>query len=591
MSTVGSLRPLVTTLVSPVRLVQTSTGRHFLDFGRAAFGTIQLTTSASTACDITVHLGEVLAADCEIHRTPGGSRRFRTMRLSLHPGTHTYRLQITPDQRNTNLAAGAILMPPDIGEVMPFRYCELEGLPEPLTLAAIQQLAVHYPFDDSASAFTSSSRVLNDVWDLCKYSIKATTFAGIYVDGDRERIPYEGDAYINQLGHYCVDREYALARHTAEYLLTHPTWPMEWHQHMPLIAWADYLYSGDDRFIRQHYDILAAKTLRGLAREDGLIVEDPAKMTEAFRRSIHLSREVMAVVDWPPRSFTRDQLYGERDDHDMLPVNSVPNAFYCHALMVMVWIAAVVRPEETASWIDLQACASARFNDVFWNPTTGRYIDGEGSTHSSLHSNLFPLAFNLVPPDRLRSVLTFIQSRGMACSVYAAQFLLEALYNAGEADYALSLLTATHDRSWAHMLYGLNSTITTEAWDNKYKENQDYNHAWGAAPANLIPRCLMGIQPVVGGFRVASIRPQLASLSFATLRTPTPLGPITLDIDQSQPGRFSATIELPDGMTAGFVVPPSHPTDITLEPPHQRKTPGQSRMEIGPGKTRITARR
>ena len=54
--------------------------------------------------------------------------------------------------------------------------------------------------------------ILNQVWDLCKYSIKATTFNGLYVDGDRERIPYEADAYLNQLSHYTTDREYAIGK-------------------------------------------------------------------------------------------------------------------------------------------------------------------------------------------------------------------------------------------------------------------------------------------------------------------------------------------------------------------------------------------
>ena len=59
--------------------------------------------------------------------------------------------------------------------------------------------------DDFSSEFTSSDTILNQIWDLCKYTIKATSFAGLYIDGDRERIPYEADAIINQLSHYCVD--------------------------------------------------------------------------------------------------------------------------------------------------------------------------------------------------------------------------------------------------------------------------------------------------------------------------------------------------------------------------------------------------
>ncbi|NDD49049.1 MAG: hypothetical protein EBZ28_04215, partial [Alphaproteobacteria bacterium] len=53
---------------------------------------------------------------------------------------------------------------------------------------------LNYTFDESASSFDSSDEVLNQIWDFCKYSMKATSFCGYYVDGDRERIPYEADA-------------------------------------------------------------------------------------------------------------------------------------------------------------------------------------------------------------------------------------------------------------------------------------------------------------------------------------------------------------------------------------------------------------
>jgi len=62
----------------------------------------------------------------------------------------------------------------------------------------------------------------------------------------------------------------------------------------------------------------------------------------------------------------------------------------------------------------------------------------------------------------------------MACSVYGAQYLLEALYNAGEAEHALNLMTSESKRSWMNMLY-MGSTMTTEAWDEYYKPNLTVN--------------------------------------------------------------------------------------------------------------------
>ncbi len=142
----------------------------------------------------------------------------------------------------------------------------------------------------------------------------------------------------------------------------------------------------------------------------------------------------------------------------------------------------------------------------------------------------------------------------MACSVYAAQHLLDGLYQAGAEDYALSLLTSTKERSWAHMIYDVGSTISLEAWDDKFKPNQDWNHAWGAAPANLIPRRLMGIMPIAPGFKKARIHPQIGSLKEASIKHPTPLGPITLSI-RRKGEKWDIEIAIPKGMTAEFVQP------------------------------------
>ena len=77
--------------------------------------------------------------------------------------------------------------PPEVGEVTPFRYVEIEGSPLPLEKSALRQLFVHAPFDDSASSFDSCDATLNAVWDLCKHTMKATTAFGVYIDGERER--------------------------------------------------------------------------------------------------------------------------------------------------------------------------------------------------------------------------------------------------------------------------------------------------------------------------------------------------------------------------------------------------------------------
>lgn len=533
--------PLTTSEVAPTVVVKTDTDRWFVDFGRAAFGTIALTVTSPDDRTIDVILGEVPQGRYGINPEPGGSRRYQVIPVDVRAGTDTYQVEIPSDPRNTG--PFAICMPDDLFEVYPFRYCELVGYPGTLTKADIRQVTVHYPFDDDAAVFTSSSKVLNDVWDLCQYTMKATTFCGYYIDGDRERIPYEGDAYINQLGHYCCDREYALARRTHEYLITTPTWPTEWLLDSVLIAWNDYAYTGNTASIEQYYEDLKAKTLTGIARDDGMITLD--LMTDEVRKAIHFAGKpaehfkngIRHVIDWPQ---------GERDGFEECSINAVVNALHYRTIVLIGKIAeALGRDEDVAVYRTRARAFRSRFAELLIDPDTGLVIDGEGSTHSSLHANMMALASGLVPEANLERVVDHLKSKGMACSVYGSQFLMEALYEAGEDDFALSLLTSTAERSWAHMVYDVGTTIALEAWDDRFKPNQDWNHAWGAAPASIIPRNLMGVRPLKPGFEEILIQPQPGSLEWAELTTPTIRGSVTVRFNHAPLQTFHLETETP----------------------------------------------
>ena len=568
--------PLEKTEIAPQRMVRKGPGDYFIDFGRAAFGTVKLTlTAPAPGLIVQVCLGEVLAGPETINPDPGGARRYRVMLLPLRAGTHTYGVAITPGERNSTGAA--IRMPPEVGEVMPFRYCELVGAPGPIAPDEVRQVAVHYHFDDAAAAFSSSDSMLNRIWEFCRYSIKATSFTGTYVDGDRERIPYEADAYITELGHYASDREFTLARHTLDYLLDHATWPAEWQMHMPLAAWEDYLHSGNSDLLVRRYDELAAKTLFALERRDGLVASPEAHATPEFLRILHfdprpppplkhpIPQEVLdshhpdsvplqALTDWPP---------AESDGYEMRPVGVVTNAFHYGALRAMAQIAgALGRWDEERAWAARAARTYRAFNTVFFDPAQGTHIDGEGSRHHSLHAAMLPLAFGLVDPERIPTVTAFLRTRGMACSVYGAQYLFEALYHANQGAYALALMTAPGDRSWRHMIADVGTTITLEAWDDRFKPNEDWNHAWGAAPANLIPRLLMGIEPIAPGFARFRVRPQTAGLARAALTLPTLRGPVRLEVTQPDDRTWRAALTVPANTRAEVEVPTTRPDQV-----------------------------
>ena len=141
----------------------------------------------------------------------------------------------------------------------------------------------------------------------------------------------------------------------------------------------------------------------------------------------------------------------------------------------------------------------------------------------------------------------------MVCSVYGAQFLLDALYEAGRADEALALMTSTSERSWMNMIEK-GSTMTMEAWDDSFKPNQDWNHAWGGAPANIIPFRMMGIRPISAGFKRTEVRPQIAYLKDVECRVPTQYGCIMVRINRTD-NSYSMETFIPDEIDCDLYLP------------------------------------
>jgi len=310
---------------------------------------------------------------------------------------------------------------------------------------------------------------------------------------------------------------------------------------MPMIAAADYRATGDPRLSREHFQELKGKLLIQKARGDGLL-------------------NSKGIIDWP--EWERDH-YNLSKGRMLGPeINTVVNAFSYHALTEMAFLAVALHEDSEAR--DLERRASQvreSFNRVFFNPSTSLYTDGEGSPHSSLHANMFALAFGLVPPDRVEKVADFVQSRGMACSVYGAQYLLEALFATGREEAAIRLMASKGDRGWQHMI-DLGSTMTLEAWDPVVKPNLTWNHAWGAAPANIISRFILGVRSLEPGYRKILIAPRLGNLNWAKGTVPTPYGAVGVSWLSAPP---SLEIEVPPGTTARVLLPPGLGRAVTLD--------------------------
>ena len=450
----------------------------FYDFGKAAFATLDMVLETDSPTVIEAAVGEC-CKNGKIDRDPGGWRFVNIQQIPLEKGTVCCRF---PLPKRPPWRKGGLTSPLAEDEIAPFRYVEVSGK---CRVKSLQRNEI-FPaeFHDEDAVFHSSNEKLDRVWEFCKYSIKATAAFGLFVDGERERQPYEGDAFINQLGWFCCCADGKIPRETIDYLLHTPTWPTEWQLLMPVIARDYLLYTGDHESIARWLPVLQDRLLDKWVGSDKLLYTD--------------SRNPKDIIDWPAN---------ERDNYEFGATNLVPNCYRVGALQAMAELTGNNSFTEKAQALRLAIREKMLVN--------GTFVDSPGSNHSALHSKIFPLYFGIGTPQECAGIV----KSGMACSVYGAQFLLEAMFRNGMEKAAMELLTSDKERSWLNMI-DQGSTITMEAWSNDDKPNQDWNHAWGAAPCNLIPRCAAGIMPLAPGMSRFSVTPHPADIKEFFIRMP-----------------------------------------------------------------------
>ena len=500
-------------------------GRVLVDFELDAFANLQIEVDLELSADLEIVIGEVLVCGDSINREPGGFRKVLVMQKSLPAGKSSFAFDI-PLHQSPYWHTVTVRTPLEAGsEVMPFRYVEING---GQGSAKVIRKELYGEFDDSAADFKSSSSNLNRIWDFCKYSMKATGAFGIYIDGERERKPYEGDAFTNMLGDLCCGGSSQTAYATLRWLFNSPTYPTEWQLLAPFLLRDFYLYTGREQDFKNLLRLLIwnFKRLMQDAGSDYLLRDGAAKGDA--RTSGGGRRD---IVDWP---------ISERDGYEFGTVSLVPNAYWYGALNVM---AELTGEAEYSIWAEK---VKAEIFRTMYRPDQGLFVDNPESEHTALHSAIFPIYFGLADDIDREPLKKLIRTKGMACSVYGAHFLIESCYNCNMSDWGFELITGDGLRSYNNMLR-CGATIAMEAWDNSLKPNQDWNHAWGAAPANLIPRCIAGIRPLKPGFAEFAVKPQLADLEFIELEHPTPYGAINLKVKDSQ-----ITLTVPEGTKAHF---------------------------------------
>ena len=411
-----------------------------------------------------------------------------------------------------------------------------------LDASNIKFVAIRYPFDDTMGNFTSSDTLLNNIYEFCKVSMKNLDVDYFWDTPQNERIAYEAGGVIQQMTSYTMDRDYALARFATEYQYYEPTWPHEYKMQSVFMGWEDFLYTGNIRSIKKHWDILKEKKY------------DVDSTTNYLIKNVAAS-----ALDWP-KVYQDGYNYEDRDS-DKTFIDNVINSWnyfsYDHLSKMAAYLN-VFYPNMgfDAEKIRLHKIAEAikeNYNKTFYSKNFKRYIDGFNSPHAAMHSSFMPIDFNMVQENLRDDIAGYLASRKMDCGVFGSQFYLWSIYKLNLGSKALELIVSKATNSWYNMIYRLSAADVCEAWDPSGKSDMSKSHAWGSSAGNMIQRGLMGINPNEPGFKKISIKPQIGNLKYANINFPTIKGKVSVNVFRSS-DTYKIKVSIPPNTTAKVFV-------------------------------------
>lgn len=464
-------------LIEPKSIIKVSDDNYIIDFGREVIGALKLTSSGKSDF-VEIRLGEEMFDDNNV--------RFETRTRNCYQELWKFPTAYSISLENFGIRA--------------FRYVQIIGYREILTKDKIKVRTLNRPFNWMDSDLKCSNNALLKVWNFCKNSI-AWTSLDVYMDcPSRERVAYEADGYINMLSHFAVENNPDIARRTIEYQINHPTWPCEWRLLTIPLFYEYLMQSGDYGTVEKYYSRLINECSFIHLLTDGLIPEFP----------------MLTLIDWPRKFYAK---------YKRGLCCTVPNAYAYNSLVKLTEIAELLGKRDDADKYNALADEmKTAFNKHLFDSEQMLYRDNINSNHCSFHATMFALCFDLVPPERMQTCLDFIISSGMVCSLFAAQFYLEALCKHNRSDAAIKLMTSTDTNSWLKMI-DAGATITTEIWNPTQMDYEyvcSWAHPWGASPTNIISRYIFGLRPIKPGWEKFCFEPQPGNLDYGSLIISTP---------------------------------------------------------------------
>lgn len=420
------------------------------------------------------------------------------------------------------------------------RYLRLrvETADEPLTMRRLGIVTTGYPFKRDFTWISSDSE-----WN----ALLPLLARGLELNGHElwadcpyyEQMMYVGDNVLHALSNYIGYRDDRLTRRTLGLLdwsragsrggLVAERYPAAWRQEAATFAMLypqmmrNFLYWRDDpEFVITLLPGLRQliESLLSLRGRSGLLGTVPG----------------WPFVDWVP-TWHQGCGPGVREGD-----SSIVNLHLVHALRNAARVERAVGESVLADRAETHARdVFERLSARYWDAERQIFRDTSDPTAStSEHAQVLALLTGWLDSRRAAGCLRALRERRLdaECTIYFSHYLLEAFFEAGEADAFFERL------AFWRTLPGKGFCSLPEMPDPCRSDC----HGWGAHPLFHTFASIAGIRPAAAGFAKVSIRPMPGKLTFFTATVPHPAGTVTVDFLHNDEGE-NFSIDLPEGVS------------------------------------------
>ena len=427
---------------------------------------------------------------------------------------------------------------------------EIYGLGYRPELSDIKGIAAHTDFP-AAGTFNCSNPVLNELYEILVHTMK-NYVVQIPNDPVREKAGWTqdvesfGDAELYSMDCHSMyvkwQRDFLDIIHANGYVppvapgrFDGPTINCPWWGGMIVyLPWKLWQYFGDRQILEESYEAMKSYT--------------------GYLQSIDSSGIVSwGLGDWLEPGSVRPV---------MTPVPLTSTVGYYNTALITSRTAALLgHPDESKKYAELADRIRSAFNSHFFNPATGIYAKG------SQTSQILPLVFGMVPPDKRQSVTDRLVAKIAADGNHAGTGfvgtpqLLIGLSDLGLGELAYAMADQRTYPSWYDMVFNHGTKIFKEDWAGGAVQMPPL----GGGLGQWFYYALAGIRPDPDGpgFKKIIIKPDMVTgLTHASGEYRSVYGLIRSAWKREE-GRLTLTVDIPANTTATVYLPQADTGRIT----------------------------